>query len=58
MLLENDALRENMGKAARRRAIEHFPWDTIVAAMYDRYQSLCQVDSTIGTLREQVRAAL
>jgi glycosyltransferase involved in cell wall biosynthesis len=57
MLLENDALRENMGKAARRRAIEHFHWDTIVAAMYDRYKSLCQVDSTIGTLREQVRAA-
>jgi hypothetical protein len=45
-----------MGRAARRRALEHFHWDTIVAAMYDRYQSLCQVDSTIGTLREPVPA--
>ncbi len=55
-LLENDPLRESMGRAARRRAVEHFHWDTIVAAMYDRYQSLCQVDSTIGTLREPVPA--
>jgi glycosyltransferase involved in cell wall biosynthesis len=57
-LLENDALRESMGRAARRRALEHFHWDMIVAAMHDRYQRLCQMDSTTGTLREQVRAAL
>jgi glycosyltransferase involved in cell wall biosynthesis len=49
-LLENDALRESMGRAARRRALEHFHWERIVAAMHDRYQSLCQVDSTTGTL--------
>jgi len=55
-LLENDPLRESMGRAARRRAVEHFHWDTIVAAMYDRYQRLCQVDSTIGIVREPVPA--
>ena len=47
-LLENDALRESMGRAARRRALEHFDWDTIVAAMHDRYQSLCRADSVDG----------
>jgi glycosyltransferase involved in cell wall biosynthesis len=44
-LLENDVLRETMGRAARRRALEHFDWDTIIAAMHDRYQSLCRADS-------------
>jgi glycosyltransferase involved in cell wall biosynthesis len=57
-LLENDVLRETMGRAARRRALEHFHWDTIVAAMHDRYQSLCREDSPTGILRERVRAAL
>jgi glycosyltransferase involved in cell wall biosynthesis len=47
-LLENDALRKSMGRAARRRALKHFHWDTIVAVMHDRYQSLCQENSTIG----------
>jgi glycosyltransferase involved in cell wall biosynthesis len=46
-LVENDTLRESMGRAARTRALEHFGWDTIVAAMYDRYQRLCQTASTI-----------
>ena len=57
-LLENDALRERIGRAARKRAVEHFRWDRIIAAMHDRYQSLCQVDSTTDTLRERVREAL
>jgi glycosyltransferase involved in cell wall biosynthesis len=48
-LLENDALRESMGRAARRRALEHFHWDIIVAAMHNRYQRLCQMDSTTAT---------
>ena len=56
-LLENDALRKRMGTAARKRALEHFHWNRIVAAMHDRYQSLCQVDSTIDTVREHVRGA-
>ncbi len=56
-LLENDALRENMGRAARRRALEHFHWDTIVAAMHDRYQSLCRADATTDILKERAYAA-
>jgi glycosyltransferase involved in cell wall biosynthesis len=50
-LLENDALWESVGRAARRRALEYFHWDTIAAAMHDRYQSLCGEDSTTDTLR-------
>src|SRR5207249_1569227 len=55
-LLENDALREHMGKAARRHVFEHFNWDTIVAAMHDRYRRLCGVDSASGY--RDVRARL
>jgi glycosyltransferase involved in cell wall biosynthesis len=47
-LLENDALRERMGRAARKRALEHFNWDRIVAAMHNRYQRLCGANSTSG----------
>jgi glycosyltransferase involved in cell wall biosynthesis len=57
-LLEDDSLRERMGKAARRRALEHFHWDGIVAAIHDRYQSLCRVDPPADPVREQVRGAL
>lgn len=39
-LLENDTLRERMGRIARKRALELFNWDRIVAAMHDRYKSL------------------
>jgi glycosyltransferase involved in cell wall biosynthesis len=39
-LLEDDSLRERMGRAARKRALEYFDWDAIVAAIHDRYQSL------------------
>jgi glycosyltransferase involved in cell wall biosynthesis len=44
-LLENDALRESMGRAARTRAIEDFHWDTITDAMRHRYQTLFRADS-------------
>ena len=59
-LLENDALRERMGRAARKRALRHFHWDTIVEAMRRRYQALCEVDSTTsiaGPERETVGSA-
>jgi glycosyltransferase involved in cell wall biosynthesis len=56
-LLEDDALRERMGRAARKRALEHFRWDRITAAMHDRYQSLCRVDSITDILRAHVREA-
>lgn len=39
-LLRHDALREAMGRAARRRALEHYTWDKIAARMFDRYYSL------------------
>jgi glycosyltransferase involved in cell wall biosynthesis len=54
-LLENDMLRERMGRAARKWALEHFNWDRIVAAMHDRYQNLCQTNSATEIPREQVR---
>jgi glycosyltransferase involved in cell wall biosynthesis len=57
-LLVNDALRERMGRAARKRALEHFRWDAIVAAMHDRYQSLCRADSPTGAVREFVRETI
>jgi glycosyltransferase involved in cell wall biosynthesis len=56
-LLENDALRERMGRAARKRVIEHFDWNRIVPAMHDRYQSLCRADSKTDPLRERMPKA-
>jgi glycosyltransferase involved in cell wall biosynthesis len=41
-LIENDALCETMGRAARSRALQHFSWDTIVPAMRNRYKRLCR----------------
>jgi len=57
-LLEDDVLRERMGKAARQRALENFNWDRIIAAMLSRYQSLCRAASVTDTAREPVRDAL
>ena len=53
-LLENDALRERMGRAARKRVFEHFLWDGIVAALRDRYERLCQVNTGMGLPLERV----
>lgn len=54
-LLQNGALRERMGRSARRWALERFRWERIVAAMHDRYQRLCEMDSAPNILREDVR---
>jgi len=56
-LLENDALRESMGRAARQQALERFRWDKIVAAMHDRYQRLCQVETGRALPLEHVYGA-
>ncbi|MFZ0591613.1 MAG: glycosyltransferase family 4 protein [Bryobacteraceae bacterium] len=40
-LLEDEDLRENMGRAARKRALEQFAWDRIAERMYSRYGALC-----------------
>lgn len=41
-LLENDLLRETMGKHARQHVLNHFTWDRVVAQMYVRYRALCR----------------
>lgn len=43
-LLEDDALRETMGRAGRRRALE-FNWDIVTGGMLARYQALSQAGS-------------
>ena len=40
-LIEDDTLREKMGRAARQRALE-FTWDAITSGMHARYQALLQ----------------
>lgn len=41
-LLKDDAARETMGQAARRRAFESFTWDAIAREAWDRYRGLCE----------------
>jgi glycosyltransferase involved in cell wall biosynthesis len=40
-LLRSDGLREQMGRAGRRRALCHFTWEAAAASMRDRYRRLC-----------------
>ena len=39
-LLEDDALRETMGRAGRERALANFTWDQVAESMFRRYQVL------------------
>jgi len=39
-LLEDDALRESMGRAGRQRALTYFTWDRVAEDMRKRYQAL------------------
>jgi glycosyltransferase involved in cell wall biosynthesis len=41
LLLKDDARRETMGRAARRRVLKHFTWSRVAAGMYTRYEELC-----------------
>ena len=41
LLLKDDALREAMGRAGRRRVLKHFTWSRVAAGMYTRYEQLC-----------------
>jgi glycosyltransferase involved in cell wall biosynthesis len=43
-LVEDDGLREKMGRAARRRALQ-FTWDAITSGMHARYQALSYAGS-------------
>jgi glycosyltransferase involved in cell wall biosynthesis len=40
-LLENAPLREQMGRAGRQRALEHFTWDRVTEKMSRTYETLC-----------------
>ncbi|MGB8539672.1 MAG: glycosyltransferase family 4 protein [Acidobacteriaceae bacterium] len=42
-LLKDDARREAMGRAGRRRALGYFSWNAIAEGMHARYQSLCKL---------------
>jgi glycosyltransferase involved in cell wall biosynthesis len=41
LLLKDDARRETMGRAGRRRVLKHFTWSQVAAGMYTRYEELC-----------------
>jgi glycosyltransferase involved in cell wall biosynthesis len=41
LLLKDDARRETMGRAGRRRVLKHFTWSRVAAGMYTRYEELC-----------------
>jgi glycosyltransferase involved in cell wall biosynthesis len=43
-LVENDTLRERMGRAGRQRALE-FNWDIVNSGMLARYRALSQADA-------------
>ncbi len=41
-LLEDDALRESMGRAGRQRVLDYFTWDRVAQAMIKRYEQLAR----------------
>jgi glycosyltransferase involved in cell wall biosynthesis len=47
-LLENDTLREMMGKAARRRVLTRFTWEQAAQSAYIRYRALCEEGALAG----------
>ena len=46
-LLEDDALREKMGRAGRERALANFTWARVAETMLRRYQELSGVGSSL-----------
>jgi len=48
-LLDNDRMREAMGRAARQRALEQFTWDRAAQRTLDRYLRLCGVEGARAT---------
>jgi glycosyltransferase involved in cell wall biosynthesis len=46
-LLEDDALRESMGRAGRKRAMDHYTWDKVAKTMLGRYQKLSGIGSPL-----------
>jgi hypothetical protein len=48
-LLEDDELREKMGRAGRERALAKFTWDMVAETMLSRYWSLSGFSPSIPT---------
>jgi glycosyltransferase involved in cell wall biosynthesis len=48
-LLEDDELREKMGRAGRERALARFTWDMVAETMLSRYRSLSGFGASIPT---------
>ena len=48
-LLEDDELREKMGRAGRERALSKFTWDMVAETMLSRYRSLSGSSLSIPT---------
>src|ERR1700734_130834 len=48
-LLEDDALRETMGRAGRERALAYFTWDKVAETILRRYQVLSGAGSSLPT---------
>jgi glycosyltransferase involved in cell wall biosynthesis len=58
LLLRDDDLREEMGRAARRRILEHLTWEKVAKRMFVRYAALCGLsdeESRAVTSTEQYR---
>jgi glycosyltransferase involved in cell wall biosynthesis len=49
-LLKDDRLRETMGRAGRRRALQQFTWDKIARTTFERYYQLCEEKRSIFPL--------
>jgi len=45
--LEDDELREKMGRAGRERALAKFTWDMVADTMLGRYRSLSGVGTSL-----------
>jgi hypothetical protein len=45
--LEDDELREKMGRAGRERALSRFTWDMVAETMLSRYRSLSGLGASI-----------
>jgi glycosyltransferase involved in cell wall biosynthesis len=49
VLLNDEALRESMGRAGRDRVLRHFTWDKIAAGMQVRYVNLCAGEGILAS---------
>jgi glycosyltransferase involved in cell wall biosynthesis len=60
VLLKDDDRREAMGRAGRRRALQHFTWNHVATGMFARYRELCQPEAKHGAsgLKGEPRAEL